>query len=216
VSLNRIIKALMLTIATSTAVLGNEGLHVGIDIGQSFTQGDMVRKSGDHLRHSSNAGNKNGNVGAFIGYNHLIQDTPLFVGLEFGVQNHNLKINKEEHMVRYSTIAKTNNSFTGVGKIGIIIKDLMVFTKFGLVKTNWDLQFKTNAGMGPPTTNRVKTNEYGTIYGFGVDYKLNTNWGIGVEYTVKTYSSLKLKSSVGIVTFKPTINTTSFRLMYSF
>jgi opacity protein-like surface antigen len=189
-------------------------------MGQSFVQADMVRNSGDRLKNISNTGNKNANVGVFVGYNHLIQETPLFIGLEVGAENHNLKISQEENtsppvVMNYKTIAKTNNSFTGIGKFGFIVKDLMIYAKAGVVKTNWNLNYAA-AFAGASMGNAVKTNKYGSVYGFGVDYKLNSNWMIGVDHSIKSYSDLKLTSGVGNITVKPIINTTSFRLIYSF
>jgi opacity protein-like surface antigen len=220
VSLNRIVKALILTVATSTAVLGTEGLYVGINMGQSIVQAGMERKSSSTIRNTSSSGDKSVTVGTFIGYNHLIQETPLFIGLELGVENHNLKIDQEENVshlpINHKTVVKTNNSFTAIGKFGFIVKDLMIYAKAGVVKTNWSLSYSARYNNALGIENTVKTNKYGSIFGFGVDYKLNPNWLIGVDYSVKSYPDVVLKGAIANVTIKPTINTTSFRLMYSF
>ncbi len=218
---NKIVKSLALTVATCTAVSGTEGLYAGINMGQSFAQAGMERKSLSTIKNVSSSGDKGVSVGAFIGYNHLIQETPLFIGLEVGVENHNLKIDQEENTsppvpINHKTVAKTNNSFTGIGKFGIIVKDLMIYAKAGVVKTNWMLSYSASYNNALGIDNTVKPNKYGSIFGFGIDYKLNKSWLIGVDHSIKSYPDVKLIGSIGNVSINPTINTTSFRLIYSF
>ena len=220
-SLNKIVKALTLTVATCTAVSGAEGLYAGLNIGQASIQADMQRKSLSTIKNVSSSGDTGVNVGAYVGYNHLIQETPLFIGLEVGIENHNLKIDQEENTsppvpINHKTAVKTNNSLTGVGKFGFVVKDLMLYVKAGVVKTNWGVSYSASYNNALGIDDKVKPNKYGSIFGLGVDYKLNKNWLIGVDYSVKTYPEVVLFGSIGKVRIDPIINTTNFRLIYSF
>lgn len=210
--------ALALMVAFTPTVLASEGLYAGVGIGSAFTQVDVDRGTDHHMNYTSNAGKVGTGLGAFLGYNHLIKETPLFIGLEAGFHYHNIKMSlKQDHRILYidKMDVSSTDSLSGVFKFGVVIKDLMVHAKAGLLKTTWRLGFE---GSHPKSAYKglVKTNSYGSVYGFGADYKLNSNWSIGLDHTINTFQSLEFKIAEGSVKVDPKINTTSLRLTYTF
>ncbi len=217
-----IIKALLILCSITPSYSMGDSLYTGINIGKSSINADLKRDIPGSRNDHAEMGNNEIGAGIFIGYNHLIKDTPVIAGIELGVQNHNLEVLKRDNSPFFNQIAKirTNNSFTGVLKIGISIKDIMIYGKAGLALTNWTLSFTSdlvNRPQGNWNTNiSKKSNKYGAILGCGIDFRLNPNWAIGIDHTVTQYPSLKLHHPMWALETKPLIQTTSLRLMYIF
>lgn len=197
-------------------------LYTGINIGKSSAKLEFKRDIPGDRNDSADLGNNGMGGGLFIGYNHMITETPIIVGIEIGAQNHNLEVFKEEtnNLVNQVTKVKTNNSFTGTIKLGIAVKDILFYGKAGMTLTNWTSTFKltfvNRAADNWNTDVSKKFNKYGIIFGGGIDFKLNSNWAIGIDHTITNYPTLKLPHPKWGFKVNPSIQTTSLRLMYIF
>ncbi len=195
-------------------------LYIGLNTGRSVAHIELERNFINLLTDNSNMGQDTINAGAFIGYDYLITETPLFVGCEFFLQNHSLQSVKGENtfpsFVSYITHAKTNNSYGGVIKVGLVIRDLLIYGKGGIVMTNWTTSFLDKSDANIQTTISRKHNKIGAIFGFGMDYNLTTNWAIGIDHALTSYPSLVLTHKIGTFKFSPLLYTTNLRLIYKF
>lgn len=218
--INNLAKALLVILVLSASTFSTDNLYVGVSMGQTSPHFKLNRDLAIERSDSSNLGKGALATGIFVGYNHLIQESPLFVGFEIGAQNHTLEVKKEENtfppFVHYLTKVQTNNSLTAVAKIGIVVKDLLIYGKGGIARTNFKMNFADLSISHKPSYVSENFKKYGTILGFGVDYNINPNWGIGVDYTVANYSNLKLAHKVGNFKMSPSLRTTTFRLNYRF
>ena len=217
IRINKIALALM--VACTPTVLAADGIYAGIALGNVHAQADVNRTAMNGLNYSSNAGKNGEGVGAFAGFNHLVKDTPLFIGIEAGVHSNNSNVILSQvhgfHFEEKMT-AHTKYSLSGVFKLGVVINDLMIYGKAGVFKSQWRL---SNEGHNPyeaPYLDVIKTNAYGSVYGFGADHKLNNNWGIGIDHTVNTSQSINYKFGGWSTKLDPVISTTSMRLTYVF
>lgn len=211
--------ALALIVLNASTALASEGLYTGISIGRSSFQANIHRDTSDNLTYFSNSGTNGTAVGAFLGYNHLLTGSPLFIGLEGGVQSHNLKakINQSYGNNYFEKMdTKVDHSLFGVFKFGVVVNELMVYGKAGAFKSKVRLSYSSNYPSCQPFERLIKTNAYGSVYGFGVDFKVNPNWGIGLDHTVNTYSSIEFKLPNGNAGVDPVVNLTSLRLTYTF
>lgn len=214
--MNKFIKILGLFASVSGTALGIDGLHTGISIGSTNTKLGFKIDRTD----SSDLGNQSYNAGIFIGYNKLIEETPLLVGFELNAHNHNLKATQHEHTVpatlRISSEIKANNSASFLLKFGVRIKDLDLYAKAGISYYNWKTKAKHwLANYESKETSKTYDN-YGLTYGMGIDYKLNPNWGIGIDYTNSTCNPLRMETKVGTLKINPMVHKTSFRVIYTF
>jgi opacity protein-like surface antigen len=114
------------------------------------------------------------------------------------------------------TKVRTNNSINGIFKLGIVVKDLMIYGKGGIVRTNWMMSFVDKGNFRAESSISQKFTKDGSLLGFGIDYNLNSNWSIGVDYTVANYPNLKLVHRLGEFKMYPSLRTTTFRLSYLF
>lgn len=208
----------LLAFCTSTG-FATQSLYAGIALGNVHAQADINRTSVNGLNYSSNSGKNGSGVGAFVGFNHPIETTPLFIGLEASVVTHDSNVVLSQvhgfHFEEKMT-ARTKYSLNGVFKLGVSINDLMIYAKAGVFKSQWRL---SHGGHNPYVGQHlsiIKTNTYGSVYGFGADYKLNNNWGIGIDYTVNTSQSINYKVADQAAKIDPVISTTSLRLTYTF
>jgi len=213
---NKIIKACIITLSVHSSICATDKLYAGISIGQTSSHINLDRDLTIGSKDSSNMGKDAFNSGIFMGYNYLIEP-PLFIGIEVGAQNHNIESIREENTfppyVHYETRVRTNNSLIGSLKMGIVVKDLMIYGKGGIVRTNWNVNFSEKP---KEYSKSDKITKDGLIFGFGIDYNLNPNWAIGVDYTVANYPNLKLTHDVGEFKMSPCLRTTTFRLTYLF
>lgn len=203
----------------SSPILSSEGLYIGISTGTSSAQVKVDQTKRNFLKYSADTGKSGTTFGAFLGYNHLIQESPLFIGLEGGVNSTNLKMSlSQDHGVIFDEkmSANTKYSLHGVFKFGIVINDLMVYAKGGVFRSQWRLSFEGRHPNTKTFSKLIKTNSYGSVYGFGADYKINKNWGIGIDHTINTSQTLDCQLPNGSAIISPVINTTSLRLSYNF
>jgi len=189
-------------------------------MGETSSHFNLDRNLAIGRKDSSNIGKDSFNYGLFVGYNYLIKESPIFIGVEIGAQNHNLEATKGENtfppFVNYVTTVRTNNSLSGVFKLGIVVKDLMIYGKGGIVRTNWMMNFVDKGNFRGDSAISQKFTKDGSIFGFGVDYSLNPNWSMGIDYTVSNYPTIKLVHRLGEFKMHPSLRTTTFRLSYLF
>lgn len=216
------IKTLMLlssVVASIVSTSSTEGLYTGLSFGQTFSSIDLKRTLGQ-FSDLSEMSNNTPNAGTFIGYNHLVEGTPVLVGLEFAAQNHTMTHEKKDNVstpyVNYLTKASTNNSMIGFVRMGVVINDMLFYGKIGVVKTNWTLSFKDKSESASLSSSSRKLNSYGMGYGFGIDFSLNKHWAVGVDYKVSDHTEMKLSHDIGECVMTPTLHTSTLRLIYSF
>lgn len=218
--LDKLISGAVVSLILSSTSNATDSLYVGVNFGKAALNIDLERSLAIGSRDKSNLGNASTMAGAFIGYNHTISGTPLFVGLEGGVANHRLDMKKEENTfppyVNYVTTVKTDNAFFGIAKVGVIIRDLLGYVKVGTSTANWRVNFKDQSNPNVKSESTRKFNGSAFISGFGVDYRLNPNWVMGIDHTVYDYKELNLSHAVGEFKISPTLHTTTARLIYSF
>ena len=214
--MNKFIKILGLLVSVSGTALGIDGLHTGISIGTTSTNLGFKLDRTD----SSDLGAQSYNAGIFIGYNKLIQETPLIVGFELSGHNHNLKANQHEHTLpatlRIAAEVKANNSASFILKGGVRIKELDFYAKAGVSYFNWKTKSKHWLANYEARESSKTYDNFGLTYGIGIDYKLNPNWGMGIDYTNSNCNPLRMETKVGTLKISPTIHKTSFRIVYIF
>lgn len=189
------------------------GLYAGIGLGESFhsiLEKDVRTKSREKIRKNSHA------VGLFIGYDHIIADTPLFVGAEAGAINHNMSktIDASTYapQIYYKVKATTNNSANAAIRLGVVIDSALIYGKIGVSMTNYKVSFP-----GPVMGEHIsKYKKYGKLFGAGIECKLNKNFSLGIEHVYVKYSSLTNPHPKVPLKFCPSANMTSGRLIYRF
>lgn len=211
--------ALALMVASTPTVLASDGLYAGIALGNVHTQADVNKTAINGLNYTSTTGKNCAGFGAFMGFNHPIEGTPLFMGLEANVNSNNSNVILSQvhgfHFEEKMT-AQTKYSLSAVFKLGVSINDLMIYAKAGVFKSQWRLSYEGHNPYVAQYSSATKTNTYGSVYGFGADHKLNNNWGIGIDHTVQTSQSIDYKVADLSTKIDPVINTTSLRLTYIF
>jgi opacity protein-like surface antigen len=211
--------AIALIALSSTTTLSSEGLYAGIGFGLSNLQADKSKDSHDNISYFINSGSNGTVTGTFLGYNHLLTGSPLFIGLEGGAQIHNLKTHLNQSHdgdALEKADAKIDHSFSGVFKFGIVINELMVYGKAGITKAMTRLNYFSDCHNIEPFNEIKKTYAYGSIYGFGMDFKVNPNWKIGVDHAISTYNHIDVDLPNGTARVDPIVSTTSLRLTYVF
>lgn len=212
-----IIKVAAALLCGITSVAASDGLYVGVGTGASFMYGKV--KNSEHVEVKKLR--KHGDVvSAFVGYNHLIKDTPMFVGIEAGLQNHAMKKKIEGSVPgragKYDLSVSTNNSIAGHLKIGFVVSNVSFYCKAGVAQTNFKTAYQAIAKEKYTTDKKI-----GASTGIGVEAKINSNFSIGLEHTYVKYGSLKnISPDLGFpnvqTKFSPELNTTSLRLIYNF
>lgn len=203
--------------AVHAQCIASEGLYAGVGIGGSFLYGKLKNVSPIESKKVRKSGNL---ANAFIGYNHIIADTPLFTGFEFGASNHAIK-----KMVTgtypadnrpYTFSVSTNNSLHGLLKLGFTVSNVSFYCKAGITQTNFKTVF---SALGKDKADSSK--KYGASTGFGVEAKMNKNFSLGFEHLYTKYGSLRsVAPDVGAQNMRmrltPEIHLTSLRLIYNF
>ncbi len=155
-------------------------------------------------------------VGAFIGYDHLVSETPIFIGLEAGVNNQNSEKTQYayESSCAYNSSGslklKTNNSAIGSLRIGVVAKDILIYAKTGLSSTNWQVLIK-----GPSGDRQTNYQKLGHVFGFGLECSMNPNFSFGLEYQFTRHNVLRNMYPELNTKISPTTQTTALRLIYS-
>jgi opacity protein-like surface antigen len=193
-------------------------LYTGIGIGVTSAKADLSYKTLGHSSDLVKVGGEGPNYGVFLGYHYAIQESPLFVRAEIGAQHHNLSFIQDEKIhgvhIKSHTYLKTNNSLVYKLKGGVLIKDLMIHGSFGVANTNWRMSLSFEGGTSKGASE--KFDRIGSLFGFGIDYKINPNWMVGMEHTFTEYKELKMQIDRCDFKMKPKIQVTNFRLTYVF
>lgn len=189
--------------------------YIGIGIGQTASHYNVNRHMAFSRQQSSNLGKHGFHGGVFAGYNYLIKESPLLIGAEIGAQLHSLEALKEDK-AHYSTKIKASNSFTALMKMGICVNELVIYGKCGFSQTNFEINYIDATDSDKPLAHSRKLKKDGLVVGGGIEYNINPNWIIGVDYAVSTYPNLKLNYDVGQIKVQPSLQTTTFRLSYVF
>jgi opacity protein-like surface antigen len=209
------IKAALLALAVCASTSATDQLYAGVSMGKNTALIDCDRSASGavSIDHSSLADNSP-NAGFFIGYDHLITETPLFVGVEVIAQFVNLEITKKKDLMHAGTgtlKAELKNSFSGFLKLGVAIKDLLLYAKAGVTLPNFRSTFNNKE------QNIVKNPKNPSpVFGFGIDYNLNKNWSLGVDHTFTKYTTFKFETTLGDMKLSPSLHTTNLRLIYRF
>jgi opacity protein-like surface antigen len=213
-------------VAVSALLAATQPLHstdkpyIGISLGQTSSIFKLKRFMASERKDSSNIGKHGYSAGLFAGYNHLLKESPLFVGLEIGARTHNMQVIKQDSLYRsvisHTAKVRSKNSLSGVFKLGFVVKDLLVYGKAGLAQTNFQVSFEDATNHPVPVRTLQNFKKNGTVFGFGVDYILNPNWAIGADYAVANYQKLKITHAAGKLHLSPSLQTTTFRLSYMF
>jgi len=227
--INNLVKVSIVTLALSCYVSAMDKWYIGASMGKSDFHFSLDRDLTinqpafffiESRKDSSNMDKKSFNCGFFAGYNYLIKQTPLFIGFEIGAQNYSLEATQEERtfppFVNYRTKIRANNSLNGIFKIGIFIKDLMIYGKAGIARTKWTISFIDNNNEIGGSFSSQKFIKHTSLFGFGIDYILNSNWSIGMDCNMAHYPNLKLTHPIGEFKVSPSVGTTTFRLSYLF
>lgn len=207
----KIILFSILTLIQLSNSLASDCLRIGVNIGSAYQKTKLKAIS---IGHEVKFDRQDPLVGAFIGYDHLINETPLFIGLEAGVNNHNSEKTLyacDSYKNTCSLKLKTNNSLIGALRLGVATKDVLVYAKTGLSSTNW--QTLIQSSLGDMQTNYQKP---GYVFGFGLECKMNRNFSFGLEHQFTTHNSLHNMHPKMDLKLSPTTHTTGLRLIYSF
>ncbi len=211
-----IIKVAIPLLCGITSLAASEGLYVGLGMGRSFLHGEPKNKFSLKDRTIRKSGNL---TSAYIGYNHAVKDTPLFVGIELGALTHAMKKtiqNASAALKLYEFTASANNSLHGHLKLGVTVNNVSFYCKGGGAQTN----FKTSLSFDGQNQSRNFT-KYGECVGIGAEAKMNENFSIGIEYVKASYGKLgplqaDINGKVLRLDIKPEIHLTSLRLIYNF
>jgi opacity protein-like surface antigen len=197
-----------------------DGPYIGIGIGQTASHYNVNRHMLFSRQQSSNLGKHGFHGGVFAGYNYLIKESPLLIGGEIGAQLHSLEASKEDRVAlihaNYSTKVRASNSVTALMKMGFCINELVIYGKCGFAQTNFEMDYIDSRDASNPATYARKFKKDGLVVGGGVEYNINPNWIIGIDYAVSTYPNLKLNYDVGQIKVQPSLQSTTFRLSYVF
>lgn len=204
------------SLTVCSATLASEGLYVGLGVGSSFLNGEQ--KSISPIK-SKKVRKKGELATAFIGYNHAITDTPMFVGVELGASCHPIRKTiygtYPTYMKDYVFSLSTNNSLHGHLRLGFTASNLSFYCKAGIAQTNFKATM--SAFQKDKATSFTK---YGASTGIGVEAKMNKNFSLGIDYTYAKYGSLRNIEPDPVknlnMRYIPEIHSTSLRLIYNF
>lgn len=211
-------KFLLIFLLLTSYSFSLDKFFIGLNVGRTFSDAQINHELPIKINRSSKLGDDDFIVGGFLGYNNSIEDTPLFVGFELGGNYHHMVLSKEEQafppFAHHVTNIKTNASILGALKFGLIVKDLLFYVKGGAAWTNWSFKFsdRTTHAWKEKTIYSQKT---GVLMGCGLDYVLNKNWLLGIEYINSSYPELRLNPHVGKMKASPTIHNCMLRLIYA-
>jgi hypothetical protein len=91
---NNFAKACLITASLNSSIFSTDSLYVGASMGNTSSHFSLDRDLAIGHKDSSNIGKDSFNCGLFVGYNYLIKESPIFIGVEIGAQNHNLEATK--------------------------------------------------------------------------------------------------------------------------
>jgi opacity protein-like surface antigen len=161
-------------------------------------------------------------TGIFAGYQKII-DGKLYIAAEGFYQYADILIEKEENAfpgnINYFTYIKNSHKSGIVGKVGFVHCNNLFYLKTGIALSHFTLGFKDNGCnicLIPGGVSSTSKLQKGVIVGGGVEYFINKNVGIGMEYEITSYPSMNFKSNnVGSFSFKSTSHTFQVRFKYT-
>lgn len=201
----------------------NDGFYGGLTLGYNNLVGQLNRtlnlNTSDRV---TSVGEKGAAIGAFAGYQKII-DKNLYVAAECFYQYADILIEKEENTlpgyVNYFTYIKNSHKGGVVGKFGFVHSNNIFYLKTGLVLSHFILGFRDNAKnpfLIATRTSTISKIQKGVLIGGGIDYFINRNFGIGMEYEVITYPSISFNiNNGGSPSFKSTSHTFQVRFKYT-
>ncbi len=195
-----------------SSCFASDTLRVGLSFGAAtHAAKSSNEKTGDRDTYIKSAPS----AGVFVGYDHLINETPLFLGVEVAGHNHNSETTKDglhwPHHTPYTLTLKTNNTISGAIRFGVVAKEAMLYAKVGAATTNWQVAVKTKG-----RDDRTTYQKMGYVGGIGIESRLNENFSMGVEHECVFSNNLKNMRPNIFVKISPLVQTTSFRLVYNF
>jgi opacity protein-like surface antigen len=194
------------------------GFYGGATLGYTNLVGQLNRTLNVNTTDRVSSLGENGIVsGVFAGYEKII-DKCLYLAMEGFYQYADILIEKDENtfpgFVNYFTYIKNGHKGGIVGKVGFVHYNNIFYLKTGLALSRFVLGFKDNSGNHAITSNASRVQK-GIILGGGMDYFINKNFAIGVEYDITCYPSMNFKSNtVGSFSFKPYSHTIQARFKY--
>lgn len=197
----------------------NGGIYGGLNLGYSNLVGQLYRTLNVNTADRVTSVGENGvGSGVFIGYETIL-DGGFYIAAETFYQYANIMIEKDENtfpgFVNYFTYIKNNHKTGIVAKVGFLHANNVFYLKTGLALSRFNLGFKDNTG-NPPITSNKSTSQKGLIFGGGMDYFINRNVAIGLEYEITCYQSMNFRNNaVGSFSFKPYSHTFQVRFKYT-
>lgn len=195
------------------------GFYGGVTLGYSNLVGPLNRSLNVNTADRVTSVGENGFApGVFMGYQNII-DGVIYLAAEGFYNYADVLIEKDENtfpgFVNYFTYIKNAHKGGIVGKVGFVCDNNIFYLKTGLALGRFILGFRDNAG-NPPITSSTTRTQKGIILGGGMDYFINKNVAIGLEYEIINYSSMAFKNNaVGSFSFKPTSHTFQVRFKYT-
>jgi opacity protein-like surface antigen len=212
--------ALLSSVVICVSPKANEGFYVGISHGNMVSD-IKLENIDNNFSDTHMVGGSTLNVGALAGYNHLVNETPILIGVELSAINHPATHEKKDNLaspsINFRFGIKTNNSLTASLRIGVVVKDLLFYGKVGLSKTNWNLNIDDFSTEHKAIQSNKKINSYGSDVGLGIDFSLNKSFTLGLDYKISYHENVNLNIPCGgIVKSSPTMHFCSLRVVYSF
>ncbi len=195
------------------------GLYGGISLGYTNLVGQLSRTLNVNASDRTTSVGESGSApGAFVGYQ--IFDGKIYLAAEGFYQHSDIVIEKEENtfpgFINYFTYIKNDHKSGIVGKFGFVHSGHIFYIKTGLELSRFILGFR-DKNESPAITSSKSRIRKGIILGGGMDYFINRNFAIVMEYGITNYSSMNFKNnSVGSFCFKPASHVFQVRLKYTF
>jgi opacity protein-like surface antigen len=202
-----IIATAILCIASKSSAF--DTVRVGTGLGAAFHEvksRSTTSQAKEKIRKNSEY------VSLFVGYDHLIDQTPLFLGMEAECAHHYAEKTKIGVLSSDDSLKlATNNSVNGSVRMGVSVQNVLIYGKAGVSSSNWKATFVSRT-----EDVQKKYQKYGRLIGGGVECKFNENFSFGLEHVYVGYNSLEKIHPELNLKLTPTVHTTKLRLIYSF
>lgn len=201
----------LVTLYTISSAVSFETIRLGFNIGNSHLEAKLKALENLNVQKLKKDSYY---AGVFMGYDHLIPETPLFVGIEGELSNHIMEVNARKD---YDTdlIASlklvSNNSKIASLRLGLSINQSLIYGKVGIAQTNFNIRVTTPKGIL-----YRKKEKLGMVMGAGLEVFLNKNYSVGIEHTFNDYNAIERIHPKTMARLIPTIHVTKLRLVYSF
>jgi len=200
----------------------NDGFYGGLGLGYSTLVGQLNRTLNFQISDRViSIGEKGLATGIFAGYQKIF-DRNLYIAVEGFYQYANIVIEKEENSlpgyINYFMYMKNNHKGGIAAKIGFVHCNNVFYLKSGIALSRFALTFRNqNYLLNPKDIASIHRVQKGILIGGGIDYFINKNFGIGIEYEVINYPAImniKIDTAGGF-SFKPTAHTFNLRFKYT-